>query len=453
MKNILCLLTSLLIFSTVYAQTSVNFLDTSCFENKAVINNIDEIKAIEIMTPYSQFIAIQAWEILDQKFKESWKNLSSYLVNLKSKSTLEIYTSYKCLDDKEFNIKYKNLITEGINKEYNIWENLLSIIPFFDINPNFNKDIDKDSIINQNDNCRFVANKDQSDKNWNWIWDLCENVTNSDLWSEYDIDNDQIQDWVDNCLNVYNPDQKDSDKNWIWDLCDKTNEVVVLEIEKTIEEDKKPIEKVSLETTLTKKELGKKIEEEVKEEIKEESKEEVKKKLNNIIDTDQDWVSYFKDNCKEVKNPKQKDQDKDWIWDECDNCPSVSNLDQTDNNKNWVWDICEDLDEDWIPNWDDNCANIANKNQKDSNKNWVWDICEDLDRDWILTNEDNCPEAYNVNQLDSDKDWIWDKCDNISSINGNNEFDKQYPIWMIILITLISWMFVFWILKKIISKL
>ena len=118
-----------------------------------------------------------------------------------------------------------------------------------------------------------------------------------------------------------------------------------------------------------------------------------------------------------------------------------------------MWDICEDSDKDWIVDIEDNCASIANKNQKDSNNNSVWDICEDLDRDWILSDEDNCPKVYNVNQTDTDKDWIWDKCDDISSISNVNRLDKQYPIWVIILITLMSWIFVFWVLKKIISKL
>ena len=447
MKNLLCLLTSLLIFTSVNAQTSFDSIDTSCFEKRAVITGIEEIKAIEIMTPFSQFFPIQDWEILDQKFNKAWNNLNSYLINLKTTSKLEIFSSYKCLDNIKFKVKFANYISSSLSKQYNTWENLLNIIPFFDENPNFNTDIDKDWINNENDNCQFISNQDQLDSDENWIWDLCEEnesnpASNSDN-NDIDSDNDKIKDWMDNCINVSNPyqkdsnndgkwdlcsdddndgiighldnciwinnpDQKDSNNNNVWDLCDKTIEVAELEIIKTI---------------VVKNEETKNTE--VVAPINTEVKKEKKKKTNSIIDSDQDWVAYFKDNCKEVRNPDQKDQDNDKIWDECDNCPSVKNKDQIDKNNNWVWDICEDSDKDWIVDIEDNCASIANKNQKDSNNNSVWDICEDLDRDWILSDEDNCPKVYNVNQTDTDKDWIWDKCDDISSISNVNRLDKQ----------------------------
>jgi hypothetical protein len=70
-------------------------------------------------------------------------------------------------------------------------------------------DVDSDGIIDVNDNCPFVANKDQKDLNKNGIGDACE-----------DFDNDSIINAYDNCPNNPNRDQKDTDGDKIGDVCD-----------------------------------------------------------------------------------------------------------------------------------------------------------------------------------------------------------------------------------------
>jgi len=128
-------------------------------------------------------------------------------------------------------------------------------------------DKDKDGIIDSQDNCPFVSNKDQKDYDKDWVWDVCDNckmMKNSDQKDEnkngiWDICEDSDKDgiiWLtDNCINVYNPDQKDSDNDGIWDVCE---------------------------------------------------------------DDDSDGIIFAKDNCPYVYNPDQKDIDKDGKWDKCD---------------------------------------------------------------------------------------------------------------------------------------
>ena len=186
-------------------------------------------------------------------------------------------------------------------------------------------------------------------------------------------------------------------------------------------------------------------------------------------DSDNDWISNLKDNCKNIYNPQQKDSDGDWIWDKCsdvdsdwiiwekDNCPYIYNPNQKDINRNNVWDKCEfDKDKDWIFDKLDNCINTPNPEQLDKDKdniwdkcdnsiyynprqidknnNWIWDITEekekylkenDDDKDWIINNKDNCKKIANSNQIDTDKDWIWDLCDNCKNYQNTNQLDEN----------------------------
>lgn len=78
------------------------------------------------------------------------------------------------------------------------------------INPTYNKDIDKDSVVNENDNCAFVPNADQKDYNNNLMGDACE-----------DFDGDETLNYQDNCIDVMNYDQRDVDADGVGDACDK----------------------------------------------------------------------------------------------------------------------------------------------------------------------------------------------------------------------------------------
>jgi len=77
----------------------------------------------------------------------------------------------------------------------------------------YNLDFDNDTIPNDNDNCAYVANKDQKDINYNLVGDSCE-----------DDDSDGIVNSADNCIEDYNRDQLDNDKDGIGNVCDKSDE-------------------------------------------------------------------------------------------------------------------------------------------------------------------------------------------------------------------------------------
>lgn len=77
------------------------------------------------------------------------------------------------------------------------------------LNPNYNKDFDNDSIINENDNCISVKNTNQKDINYNGLGDACE-----------DFDNDGVVNTEDNCPNEHNANQLDIDKDGMGNACD-----------------------------------------------------------------------------------------------------------------------------------------------------------------------------------------------------------------------------------------
>lgn len=59
------------------------------------------------------------------------------------------------------------------------------------------------------------------------------------------------------------------------------------------------------------------------------------------LDSDNDGILNYQDNCPFVANPDQSDRDGDGVGDACDNCPDVSNPDQQDSDQNGVGDACE----------------------------------------------------------------------------------------------------------------
>ena len=128
-------------------------------------------------------------------------------------------------------------------------------------------DDDRDEIINNLDNCRYISNKNQLDSDNDGIWDACDNCKNFQnsrqidlnqnwIWDKCeDSDTDGIEWYLDNCINNYNPDQKDDNNNGVWNVCE---------------------------------------------------------------DDDNDGIIAANDNCAFKYNRDQNDIDKDGIWDVCD---------------------------------------------------------------------------------------------------------------------------------------
>ncbi|MEM5792895.1 MAG: CARDB domain-containing protein [Candidatus Aenigmatarchaeota archaeon] len=88
-------------------------------------------------------------------------------------------------------------------------------------------DTDGDGIFDYNDNCKHIANPDQSDSDGDGIGDACDICpTESSIGYDRnmdgcidDTDGDGIKDNVDNCPTRYNPDQLDSNGDGIGDAC------------------------------------------------------------------------------------------------------------------------------------------------------------------------------------------------------------------------------------------
>lgn len=162
-------------------------------------------------------------------------------------------------------------------------------------------DFDEDGILNEMDNCPYVANADQADADNDTVGDVCDNCVNdenpgqedsdNDLEgdacdecpydSENDADNDGLCGDVDNCPNASNSEQTDVDEDGIGDACDNCINNANYEQE----------------------------------------------------DDDEDGLGDVCDNCPWDSNPGQEDYDEldnvaDGIGDACDNCPDHFNPDQ-----------------------------------------------------------------------------------------------------------------------------
>jgi hypothetical protein len=81
-------------------------------------------------------------------------------------------------------------------------------------------DTDGDGVCDKDDNCKFVANADQTDSDKDGVGDACDNckyVANAD---QMDTDGDKVGDACDNCPVIANASQTDTDGDKVGDACD-----------------------------------------------------------------------------------------------------------------------------------------------------------------------------------------------------------------------------------------
>jgi MYXO-CTERM domain-containing protein len=82
------------------------------------------------------------------------------------------------------------------------------------------------------------------------------------------------------------------------------------------------------------------------------------------VDTDQDQICDFEDNCPGRNDPNQADSDGDGIGDVCDNCVDVANGDQADPDGDAFGSAC------------DNCDLLPNPDQRDIDRDDIGDACD-----------------------------------------------------------------------------
>ncbi len=409
------------------------------------LDNLDLISRQDIVDFSFKYLKIKFEPINQKKLLENIKiyelsfpqKNNTILLKSQYNSDIEFYSNFNC-KNKDFSTKHK------IQDYFSIDKNTKTLEINLEKNPKYNiyskKDYDNDWVEDSLDNCKYIYNPKQRDRNWDWVWDLCSDddkdwiiwnhdnciyIKNSDqkdlnrnwVWDvcEFDKDKDSIFDSLDNCINIANPDQKDKDKDWIWDKCDNSIYYNPAQLDKN-------------NNWIW--------------DITEQKQKQLKKN-----DKDKDWIINWQDNCENVFNPDQKDIDQDWVWDACDNCKNIQNKNQLDLAWNWVWDICEDSDNDWIDWIKDNCINVANPNQKDDDNNGIWNLCEDKDGDKIIFVQDNCPYDYNPKQEDIDKDNKGDVCD-----LEDNRFIESNSSFFIIIVLLLVAVFL-WAIYMMIRKL
>eukprot|EP00731_Ephydatia_muelleri_P026831 Em0018g931a len=208
-------------------------------------------------------------------------------------------------------------------------------------------DVDHDGILNDQDNCLYIPNMDQTDSDKDGIGDMCDNcrlarnANQADLDKDgfgdvcdNDEDGDTIVNTADNCPRIPNPSQKDTDKDGFGDACD--NCILI---------------------------------------------------PNNQADSDYNGVGDACDN--------RQDKDKDGRQDNMDNCPQVPNADQADADGDGMGDKCEnDCDNDRLLDLVDSCPLVPNP-YNDSIK-----CAGDYDGDLVLDDVDTCPTNAKISTTD-----------------------------------------------------
>lgn len=187
-------------------------------------------------------------------------------------------------------------------------------------------DQDGDTILDTEDNCPVVANKDQKDTDGDDLGDACDDCPKD---SANDADGDGKCADEDNCPTTANGNQANEDGDSLGDACDDC-----------------PADAAN--------------------------------------DADGDGLCADEDNCPTKSNADQADGDGDGAGDACDNCLTNSNGDQLDSDGDDKGDACDVCPNDAADDGDgdgkcadeDNCPSISNPNQMDRDEDGAGDECD-----------------------------------------------------------------------------
>lgn len=180
------------------------------------------IKTFDEFYLYQKYCSLYPW---DCWFKEFWEIKKwNYLLSL-----------VNILYDENI-LSFEEALNLNPYRKAN-WEDLINLL--YKLKKlktcKIDNDYDKDDILNENDNCIYNYNPSQTDTDKDKIWDVCDD----------DIDNDWIKnpiwivnyDWninawkitknMDNCLFIKNKNQKDKNLNNIWDVCENSGKDII----------------------------------------------------------------------------------------------------------------------------------------------------------------------------------------------------------------------------------
>jgi len=210
----------------------------------------------------------------------------------------------------------------------------------------YTDDADGDGVSDENDNCPFVANRDQLDTDGDGVGDAC-----------------------DNCSVIPNKDQSDINGNGVGDLCDPDmdGDLIPNAQDNCPRIPNKNQAVLGVDYTTGGAPAG---------------------VIGDACnpDIDGDGVANAIDDCPLIADPAQNmppgtagcttDFDHDGVADQYDNCQQVPNPDQSDINNNGIGDACDpDIDGDGIVNAKDNCPLVYNPDQANSTNSTKGDAC------------------------------------------------------------------------------
>lgn len=251
-------------------------------------------------------------------------------------------------------------------------------------------DIDNDNVQNNEDNCPCLSNPNQLNSDNDEIGDACDNCPFISNAQDVDTDLDGYFDACDNCPSIYNPDQLDINQNGIGWACEEDDDHDLV----GLLDDNCP--KVCNADQIDSDQDG----------IGDLCDNCITVKNSNQLDIDGDGIGDLCDTDMDGDgqlNESDDDIDGDGILNEVDLCPYYSS--------EFLEDADLDSDDDLIGDFCDNCILISNNDQADNDNDGIGDLCDiDNDNDGVFNPNDNCPLVYNPDQLDSNNDGIGDVC-------------------------------------------